>query len=185
MKLILLLITLFSFNTSALEYSLEIAQSHTTMEWKGVSHAKYNYRLKTIGAVIYHESGFGVRTSYGKGRATLPQPGAAIPHLIIELKHAIDLEVLYRHNLYGETYAYWSAGYFWDHLPVTSNISDYYKDDHDNGVGASIGIEHKMNKYMSVFANYRVRNIIGPNAKHNGALGSSHTGYGVGIKFTF
>ena len=185
MKLIILLIALFSVNTSALEYSLELAQGQTTMEWKGASHANYVYRLKTIGAVIYHDSGFGVRASYGRGRATLPQNGAAMPHLIIELKHAIDFEILYRHKLYGETYAYWGAGYFWDHLPITSTKSDFYKDDHDNGVGASIGIEHKMTKWSSVFANYRVRNIIGPNAKHNGALGSSHTGYGVGIKFTF
>lgn len=185
MKLITLFAMLFSFNAFALEYSLELAQSKTTMEWKGASHAKYDYRLKTIGLVVYHDSGFGLRTSYGKGRATLPQQGAVIPHLIIELKSAIDLEVLYRHNLYGETYAYWSAGYFWDHLPITSNKSDYYKDDHDNGVGASIGVEHKMTKWSSVFANYRVRNIIGPSGKHNGALGSSHAGYGVGIRFTF
>jgi len=185
MKLIALLMALFSFNAASLEYSLEIAQNQTTMEWKGVSNAKYVYRLKTIGAVVYHESGFGVRASYGKGRATLPNPGAVHTDLIIELKSAIDLELLYRHRLYGETYAYWGGGYFWDHLPITSNKNDYSKDDHDNGVGASIGIEHKMNKYSSVFANYRVRNIIGPNAKHNGALGSSHTSFGVGIKLTF
>lgn len=176
---------MLSFNSQALEYSLELAQNQTTMEWKGVTHAKYIYRLKTIGAVVYHDSGFGVRVAYGKGRATLPQPGAVLTDLIIELKSAIDLELLYRHKLYGSTYAYWSAGYFWDHLPITSNKNDYYKDDHDNGVGASIGLEHKMNKYSSVFANYRVRNIIGPSGKHNGALGSSHTGFGVGIRFTF
>ena len=185
MKIITLLIALLSLNSLALEYSLELAQSKTTMEWKGASHAKYDYRLKTIGLVIYHNSGFGLRTSYGKGRATLPRQGAAIEYLVIELKSAIDLEILYRHKLYGKTYAYWSAGYFWDHLPITSNKSDYYKDDHDNGVGASIGVEHKMTEWSSVFANYRVRNIIGANAKHNGALGSSHTGYGVGIRFTF
>lgn len=178
-----LLLLLLSFNSYALEYALEISQSKTTMEWKGISNAKYNYNLKTLGAVIYHESGFGIRASYGRGRATLPQPGAALPDLIIELKSAVDLELLYRHTLYGNTMAYWGVGYFWDHLPITSNNSEYYKDDWDNGIGGSIGIEHRMNKHMSAFAAYRIRNIIGPSWKHNGALGSSHTSFGVGFKF--
>ena len=180
-----LLLLLLSFNLSALEYAVEISQSKTTMEWKGVSHAKYNYNLKTFGGVIYHDSGFGVRASYGKGRATLPQQGAVHDDLIIELESAIDLELLYRHTLYGDTMAYREVGYFCYHLPCISSTSAYTKDDHDNGVGGSFGLEHRMSKHTSAFVNYRVRNIIGPSGRHNGSLGSSHTSYGVGFKFIF
>jgi len=180
MKVLLLL--LLSFNLPALEYSLEFSQQKTTMEWKGISHAKYDYNLKTLGAVVYHDSGFGVRTSYGRGRATLPRQGAAIPHLVIELKSAVDLELLYRHTLYDKTSVYWAVGHYWDHLPITSTTGDYSKDDWDNGWGGSVGIEHRMSKHLSAFANYRVRGVVGSSSKHNGALGSSHTSYGVGFK---
>ena len=182
-KLLFIVTVLFSYSAHA-EFALEFANNKTSMEWKGASHAVYNYNLKTIGLIYFHNE-IGVRLAYGRGRATLPDPGAVIPHLIMELKSAVDLELLYRHNLYGDTFAYWSVGYYWDHLPLTSTESDFYKDDWDNGVGVSIGLEHRMTKHLSVVANYKIRNIIGPAKSHSGALGSSHTSMGIGIKYIF
>lgn len=186
MKIMIIIALLFSSIAKAdFEYSVEYASNFTTMEWKGVSHAKYDFKLKTLGFVVYHDSGFGVRTSYGRGAATLPRNGAALPSLIIELKSAVDLEVLYRHKLYGNTYAYWGVGYYWDHLPITQKGTDYYKDDWDNDLGWTVGLEHKMTDYLSVQAKYQRRSLVGASWKHNGGLGSKHDSFGVSIRYTF
>lgn len=190
-KLLLLIITTISFQSTA-EFSVEFAKNFTEMEWKGASHAKYNYNLKTFGVVWYSDelkdsegSSIGIRAAYGRARPTLPQNGAALPKLIIELKHSADLELLYRHKLYGKTFSYWGIGYYWDNLPITKVDSDFYKDDWDNGFGWAAGLEHRMTKHSSVQATFRRRNVIGASQRHNGALGSSHNSIGVSIRYIF
>ena len=180
--LVLLLIT----SSAHAELALEVAQNKTQMEWKGASQAKYDYKLNTLGLVWFdNDSGFGARFAYGKGRKTLPQPGAAIPNLVIELKHSIDVEVLYRHILYGSTYAYYGLGYYFDNLPIEKLNSDYYKDDWDSGVGYMAGLEHRMNSYLSIQANIRKRASVGAAKSNSGALGSSHNSIGVSIRYIF
>lgn len=185
MRYLLFVILFISFAVNSLEYGVEYSKHKTQMEWKGVSHAKYDFNLKSLGLIVYHESGFGVRAAYGRARSTLPQQGAAHPDLIIHLDTAVDLEVLYRHTLYGKTMAYWGVGYYWDHLPISSNISEYTHDDWDNGWGWTIGLEHRMHKYLSATFNIKRRSVVGPSWKHNGALGSTHNSIGLGLKVVF
>ena len=179
----LLIILLFSFTVNA-ETAIEFASNQTQMKWKGVSHAQYDYNLKTLG-VVYYDEDFGVRVAYGKARPTLPRNGAAIPHLIIELKHSIDVELLYRHNIYGDTYGHCGVGYYFDNFPITSTISDYTKDDWDNALGWFIGLDHKMTSRSSIQATFRHRAAVGAAQSHSGALGSSHNSAGISIRYIF
>lgn len=177
---------IFSCSSFAyIEFGVEYSKHRTQMEWKGISHAKYDFNLKSLGVVAYHDSGFGVRTAYGRARETLPQQGAAHPKIIIELKTAVDLEFLYRHTLYGKTMMYWGVGYYWDNLPITEVGTDYFKDDWDNGWGWTVGFEHKMHKHLSATFNIKRRSVVGPSWRHNGALGSTHNSIGIGLKAVF
>lgn len=177
-----LLIALLSFSTQA-EVSFELAHNKTQMQWLGISHAKYNYNLKTIGFVWFDDD-VGVRVSYGRGKNTLPNDGAAHKRFMVELKHAIDFEVLYRYELYDSIYVVTGLGYYMDNLPVTSNTDDYYHNDWDRGWGYSLGFDYKLNPHLSIQATYRVRADVGAAKDDSGALGSTHKSIGISFRYT-
>jgi opacity protein-like surface antigen len=179
-----LLLILISLKAASNEYQLELAQNQTTMEWLGVSHAAYNYKLKTLGLIYYHDNNYGIRISYGSARATLPESGAAHPDLVIKLKHAVDFELLHRHEILKDFYLIAGVGHFADNFPIRKDGVEI-KNDWDRGLGYSLGLQHKLSDRLSIQYTYRERPDVGPSRLNNGALGSRHKSLGVSISYTF
>lgn len=177
----ILLVLLLSFTARA-EYAIEFASNQTMMEWKGISHALYKFDLKTIG-LVYFKNNFGARIAYGKARITLPEKGAAIDGLKIELKKSIDIELLYRYRLHQNTSIHFGIGYYMDNMPITSTKSDFRKNDWDRGMGWSITIDQKISKRLSLQLTTRKRASVGKS--NSDALGSSHNSIGVSIRYMF
>tara|TARA_R100000541_G_scaffold58583_1_gene70007 strand:- start:70 stop:633 length:564 start_codon:yes stop_codon:yes gene_type:complete len=184
-----LVLLLFTFNVNAsffddVEYAVEYSRHQTQMEWKGASAAKFRFSLNQLGVVVF-KNDFGVRLVYGQGNATKPNLDGKHQDLFIHLKSAVDLEFLYRYKLYDKTFAYAGVGYYWQHVPISNFDDTFYKDDRDNDIGYTLGLDHKMNEHLSAQFVFHHYSRISASKNDRGAMGSTHNALGISFRYTF
>ena len=144
MKYLILLIMLFSTQVLA-EWNNEFDYTQVAMEhaWRGPNNkADFNEKLEGIGITAWHDSNFGVRLGYLKGKSLHTE--GRYSFITMNMKHIISLELLYKYEIIDDLNLILGVGthlipvpMYWDGIDPTSHAAT----DADNDEGYIIGLQ--------------------------------------------
>ncbi|MFT5709311.1 MAG: hypothetical protein ACI9ES_003619 [Oceanospirillaceae bacterium] len=151
--LIITMMLLLSSQAMATQYSIEIDVSKNEIEhaWRGPNNYAH-FELKGVGVgVTVWQDNIGVRLAYVDGGNI--NTAGRYEHITINLKYIASLELLYKYQITNDLRIY--AGISTSLIPVPMSWDgidpkSHEATDSDNDEGYTIGMQHNLNKGLSI-----------------------------------